>query len=444
MVVINRTRSVTINPPKMCQPIGAIWASLGVHGTVPLIHGSQGCSTYPRNLMCRHFREPVEVAITSLHEKATIFGGASNLKEALTNIITRQHPKLITVITTCLSETTGDDIHGIVRSFKAESKIYDDTTKIVTINTPSYVGTHVLGYDNAIKAMVSQLSQKTEPNGKINIIPGMLNPGDVLEVKHMLKEMGVEAIYLTDISRTLNAPLRLPKPHFPHGGTTTEEIADSANSLGTIALCKHEGQSAANILKDKYGMPAFLGDLPIGVEATEAFLGNVTKMTGKKMPESLLDERDLLVDAMVDSGQITFGVKVAIFGDPDVVLGLTRFAYELGMKPVHVLTTLENPQFAKDMQTLATDYGCDAEKQNIIVGGDLYDLSQKIKETPVNLIIGDYKGKYISKDEGIPLVRVGFPQADRFGYQRKRVVGFRGSLDLLDTIVNTIMDAKDE
>ncbi len=444
MVVINRTRSVTINPPKMCQPIGAIWASLGVHASVPLVHGSQGCSTYPRNLMCRHFREPVEVAITSLHEKATIFGGAPNLKQALTHIIKRQHPKLITVITTCLSETTGDDIHGIVKSFKAENPVYDDSTKIVTINTPSYVGTHVLGYDNAIKAMVSQLSEKTEPNGKINIIPGMLNPGDVLEVKHMLKEMGVEAIYLTDISRTLNAPLRLPKPHFPEGGTTTEEIADSANSLGTITLCKHEGQSGANVLKDKYGMPAFLGELPIGVEATEAFLGNVTQMTGKKMPESLRDERDLLVDAMVDASQLTFGVKVAIFGDPDIVLGLTRFAYELGMKPLHVLTTLENPQFAKDMQALDTDYGADAEKQNIIVGGDLYDLSQKIKETPVDLIIGDYKGKYISKDEGIPLVRVGFPQADRFGYQRKRMIGYRGSLDLRDTMVNTIMDRKED
>ena len=121
MVVINRQRSVAINAPRMCQPIGAIWATLGIHGSVPLIHGSQGCSTYPRNLMSRHFREPIEVAITSLHEKATIFGGAINLKLALSNIIARQHPELITVITTCLSETTGDDIHGIIKAFKSEN-----------------------------------------------------------------------------------------------------------------------------------------------------------------------------------------------------------------------------------------------------------------------------------------------------------------------------------
>jgi nitrogenase molybdenum-iron protein beta chain len=179
------------------------------------------------------------------------------------------------------------------------------------------------------------------------------------------------------------------------------------------------------------------------VEATENFVANVTKLTGKEMSESLLDERDLLVDAMVDCSQNTFGTKVAIFADPDIAIGLTRFIYELGMQPLHVMTTLESPHFATDMQTLATDYGADSAKQNILVGADLYDLHQKIKETPVDMIIGDYKGKYIAKDEHIPLIRVGFPQADRFGYPRKAMVGFRGSLQLLDTLANTVMDLRD-
>ena len=442
MVVINRQRSVAINAPKMCQPIGAIWASLGIHGAVPLVHGSQGCSTFPRNLMSRHFREPIEVAITSLHEKATIFGGASNLKQALGNIIERQHPEVITVMTTCLSETTGDDIHGIVKAFKAETHL-DDHTKIVTINTPSYIGTHVVGYDNAIKAMVTQLAQKTQPNNKINIIPGMVNPGDVLEIKHILKEMGVEAIYLTDVSQTLNAPLRLPKPDFPAGGTTVQELTDSANSLGTIVLCKHEGQTAANILRDKHGVPACIGAIPLGIEATDAFVENVSKLTRKKVPDTLQDERDLLVDALVDASQISFGVKVAIFGDPDVVIGLAQLTYEMGMLPIHVMTPMESPQFATDMQTLSKKYQVDDCNQNIIVGGDLYELHQKIKENRPDLIIGDYKGKYISKDEKIPLIRVGFPQSDRFGYQRKGMLGYQGSLQLLDTLVNTVMDIRD-
>lgn len=443
MTVITKTRSVSINAPKMCQPIGAIWATLGVHGSVPLVHGSQGCATYPRNLLGRHFREPIEVAITSLHEKATIFGGASNLKQALGNIIQRQEPELIAVITTCLSETTGDDIHGIAKAFRAEQPELAKRSKIVTINTPSYVGTHVLGYDNAIKAMVSQLGTKTVANNKVNVIPGIVNPGDVLELKHMMELMGVEAIYLTDISKTLNAPLRLPKPHYPPGGTTVAEIADSANSLGTMVVCKHEGQSGANVMHEKFGVPACIGDMPIGVKNTEAYLDKVAKLTGKKVPERLLDERDLLVDAMVDCSQITFGVKVAIFGDPDIVLGLARFVYELGMIPVHVMTTFESQTFAADMKALATECGTGEDQNTIIVGGDLYELHQQIKAKPVDLIIGDYKGKYIARDEKIPLVRVGFPQADRFGYQRRAMLGYRGSLQLLDHLVCTVQDIKE-
>jgi nitrogenase molybdenum-iron protein beta chain len=362
---------------------------------------------------------------------------------ALANIIQRHNPELIAVITTCLSETTGDDIHGIAKAFRAENPELASRTKIVTINTPSYVGTHVLGYDNAIKAMVTQLGTKTAPNNKINIIPGIINPGDVFEIKHVLELMGVDAIYLTDVSKTLNAPLKLPKPHFPPGGTTVAEIADSANSLGTMVICRQEGQSGANALQEKFGVPACIGELPIGVESTEIFLDKVAKLTGKQVPESLLDERDLLVDAMVDSSQLTFGTKVAIFGDPDIVLGLARFAYELGMQPVHVMTTFESSTFAADMKTLATDYGTGEDQITIIVGGDLYELHQRIKEKPVDLIIGDCKGKYIAKEEHIPLVRVGFPQSDRFGYQRKAMLGFRGSLQLLDSIVNTIMDARD-
>ncbi len=443
MVVVTKTRSVSINAPKMCQPIGAIWATLGVHGSVPLVHGSQGCATYPRNLLGRHFREPVEVAITSLHEKATIFGGASNLKQALENIIERQNPELIAVITTCLSETTGDDIHGIAKTFRLEKPELAKRTKIVTINTPSYVGTHVSGYDNAIKAMVTQLGAKTVPNNKVNVITGIINPGDVFEIKHLFELMGVDAIYLTDISRTLMAPLRLPKPHYPPGGTTVAEIADSANSLGTMVVCKHEGQSGANVLQVKFGVPACISELPIGVESTEIFLDRVAKLTGKKIPESLQDERDILVDALVDSSQLTFGTKVAIFGDPDIALGLARFAYEMGMQPVHVMTTFESPSFATDMKTLATDYGTGEDQNSIIVGGDLYELQQRMKENHVDLIIGDYKGKYIAKQENIPLVRVGFPQADRFGYQRRAMLGYRGSLQLLDYIVNTIQDIRE-
>lgn len=111
------------------------------------------------------------------------------------------------------------------------------------------------------------------------------------------------------------------------------------------------------------------------------------------------------------------------------------------MEVAHVLTTLESEQFAKEMQGLGAEQ---KSEPNIIIGGDLYDLHQKIKEASVDLIIGDYKGKYIAKQEKIPLIRVGFPQSDRFGYQRRAMLGFRGSLQVLDTLVNAVLEAEEK
>ena len=100
--------------------------------------------------------------------------------------------------------------------------------------------THLKGYDNAIKALADHVAEPSEPNGKINIIPGMVNPGDVREIKHILRLMDVDGIILTDISDPFDSPLRPStaeyKPYYPKGGTNVEEIVDSANSSGTISL----------------------------------------------------------------------------------------------------------------------------------------------------------------------------------------------------------------
>jgi|GEM_PF-5442665 len=44
-----------------------------------------------------------------------------------------------------------------------------------------------------VTSLITNLAKKGEPNGKLNIITGWVNPGDVTEVKHILSEMGVDA-----------------------------------------------------------------------------------------------------------------------------------------------------------------------------------------------------------------------------------------------------------
>ncbi len=428
-------RSVTINPPKMCQPMGAILAYMGVHGCVPLVHGSQGCSTYPRYNIARHFRESAEVAVSSLSEDAAVYGGAKNLTEAIKNIKSRLNPEAIGICTTCMSETIGDDVKLI-----AKKALMDDTMKIFPASTPSYVGTHLTGYDNALRTLVETLAVKGEPNNKINIITGLINPGDIREIKSMLRLMNVNSIFLSDISETLDSPI-LPgghKPLLPDGGTMLSEIADSANSLGTITICRTAG-SAAVYLKNKFNVPAVLDPAPIGFANTDRFVQNISRLSGMPIPREIVIERGRLIDSMVDVHHYMFGRKIAIFGDPDLVSAIVRFCAEAGMAPTVAMTATRHKDFEPDIKAVNSEYKTDTQ---ILEGTDLYEFHEVVKTHGAELIVGNSKGKDIADDENIPLVRVGFPVYDRVGVYRYPIIGYNGSIYLLDQITNAILGHK--
>jgi len=82
---IKPREALRINPAKTCQPIGAMYAALGINGCMPHSHGSQGCCAYHRMHLSRHFRDPVLATSSSFTEGTSVFGGAANLKTSVKN-----------------------------------------------------------------------------------------------------------------------------------------------------------------------------------------------------------------------------------------------------------------------------------------------------------------------------------------------------------------------
>src|SRR5512147_2432645 len=107
--------ALTINPAKTCQPIGAMYAALGIRNCLPHSHGSQGCCSYHRSMLTRHYKEPVMAATSSFTEGASVFGGQANLLQAIQTIFTVYDPEIIAIHSTCLSETIGDDLPQIIK-----------------------------------------------------------------------------------------------------------------------------------------------------------------------------------------------------------------------------------------------------------------------------------------------------------------------------------------
>jgi nitrogenase molybdenum-iron protein beta chain len=429
-------KALVINPAKTCQPLGATYAALGIHRCLPHSHGSQGCQMYFRGHLNRHFREPAEASTSSFTEGACVFGGLANLKTAINNVFSIYDPDIIAIHTTCLSETIGDDIPTII-----QSSTKPDGKFIIHANTPSYVGSHILGFSNMTKAMVTYLSEKSgKPNPKINVVPGFVNPGDMREVKRMLKVMDVDFIMFPDISGVMDAPLTGDYHIFPDGGTKIEDIIDAGNSKATIALGSFASQEAAKALRTKCDVPATTLNTPMSIDAVDDFLMLVSELTGKRIPEELEEERGQVIDIMADLHQHYFGKKVALFGDPDIVIGLTSFLLELGMIPSYVLTGTPGSAFETKVNSMLRKAGIEGKVKS---AGDLFTLHQWMKNDPVDLLIGNTYGKYIARAEDVPFVRVGFPIMDRGVHSYLPVVGYRGLMRLLEMIGNALLDRQD-
>jgi nitrogenase molybdenum-iron protein beta chain len=432
-------KALSINPAKTCQPIGAMYAALGIHGCLPHSHGSQGCCAYHRSTLTRHYKEPISASTSSFTEGASVFGGQSNMLQAINNIFTVYNPEVIAVHTTCLSETIGDDLPQIKKKAETEGKI-PEGKYLISASTPSYSGSHVTGFSNMVKAMADMAEPTGTKNGKINIIPGWVEPADMEEIKRLMSIMAVDTILFPDTSGVLNGPLSGEYKMFPEGGTTVAELQSTGDSMGTLALGEWCSADAARLLDKKHKVPCSVLDMPFGLQATDRFIDTLRTVAGVTVPDEIAVERGQLVDMISDMHQYFYKKKVALAGDPDQLIAMTEFLVTIDMCPVHIITGTPGKKFEKRIREITSDMGCEV---NVKAKGDLFQLHQWIKNEPVDLLMCNTYGKYIARDEDIPFVRWGFPILDRQGHQYFSTVGYKGALRLLEKILGVLMDRQD-
>ncbi|WP_319550541.1 nitrogenase molybdenum-iron protein subunit beta [Desulfogranum marinum] len=432
-------KALMINPAKTCQPIGAMYASLGIKGCLPHSHGSQGCCAYHRSTLTRHYKEPISAATSSFTEGASVFGGQANLIQAINNIFTVYEPEVIAVHTTCLSETIGDDLPQIFHKANKEKKIPEGKT-VFGAPTPSYVGSHVTGFSNMVKAMAALAEPQEKKNGKINIIPGWVEPSDMAELKRLADLIGIDITMFPDTSGVLNGALTGEYSMFPDAGTPIEDIKASGGAIGTLALGEWCSADGARLLDTKCKVPCSVLDMPFGLNATDRFIDALRTLAGTTVPDEVASERGRLVDFISDMHQWLYGKKVALVGDPDQLIAMTEFLVSIDMCPVHIVTGTPGKKFEKRIKELTAGMDCEV---NVKAKGDMFLLHQWIKNDPVDLIIGNTYCKYIARDEDLPFVRWGFPILDRQGHQHFPTVGYMGGLRLLEKITDALLDRKD-
>lgn len=435
-------KALTVNPAKTCQPIGAMYAALGVHGCLPHSHGSQGCCSYHRSTLTRHHKEPVMAATSSFTEGSSVFGGQSNLLQAIDTIFSVYEPEIVAVHSTCLSETIGDDLVQIVSKARDDNKI-PIGRHVVSASTPSYVGSHVTGYANMLESFVKYFAEKTDEKiRQVNLLSGWVEPSDMRELKRIAKMMKVNSVLLPDTSDVLDSPMTGTFEMYPKGGTTIPDMVSMGDSIHSLGLGDWATRKAAIALDNKCKVPFDILDIPVGIKATDRFIQALSKAGRVSIPESITEERGRLLDVITDMHQYLYGKRVAVWGDPDNIIPLVEFLLDLDMKPVYIVSGTPGKKFEKRMEELLSERLPEAKFKNG-PNADMFLMHQWIKNEPVDLLIGNTYGKYISRDEGIPFVRMGFPIIDRVGHSYFPTIGYMGAIRILEKVLGAIMDKQD-
>jgi len=444
---IPRNHVSTRNACKLCAPLGASLVFKGLKGCVPLIHGSQGCSTYIRRYMIGHYKEPVDIASTNFTESAAVFGGREVFGEAVKNVCAQYKPEIVGIATTCLAETIGDDIPQLLK--EVEKECGDSIAPMVHVSTPSYRETHMQGFYEAVAAVIKRFADrseiKTTSEKMVNLFPGFVSPADIRSLRDIVTDFGMTPIVVPDYSQTLDDGIHNDYLMMPRGGTSIAELkntasADASLEFFTRPLKKRTSHASAAIwLEEMMGVRAYSQKLPMGVVECDRFYNSLAEISGNEIPERYQLQRGRLLDAYVDAHKYTYGKRVVVYGEEDLVASLCSFLSETGVQVILAASGGKGCQLAENIVDL--DWKVQPE---IMIGADFEDIAEACRELKPDMLIGHSKGYYIAKELGIPLVRVGFPVHDRFGAQRIRHIGWEGTQELFDRIVNAILEQRQE
>lgn len=403
---------------------------------MPLIHGSQGCSTYIRRYVIGHFREPIDIAASNFTEETAIFGGESNLRTALENVISQYDPKLIGVATTCLSETIGDDVKAYLHRFRTEHASMS-LPVLVHASTPSYRGTHADGFRETVRQLVSTCATPGDPAGFVTVLPGMFSPEDLRHVKTICNDFGIPAVVLPDYSETLDGGNWEQYHVVPPGGTPVERLRQTANCAAVLEI--HGGhdsaETAGSYLRETYRVPYFRADVPIGLAASDRFFGILSEIAQRDIPETYQKRRARLLDSFVDAHKMVAGKRAMVYGDADLVSSVASFFDEIGIRLTVCATgSPKGTLTGKDIP------GIDPTESVVLEDADFETMADVAGRSSIDIMVGHSKGYAIARRYGIPLVRIGFPIHDRFGGQRLLHFGYAGTQRLFDQVVNTLID----
>jgi len=432
--VVKRNKALSVSPLKASATIGAALAFLGFRRAIPMLHGSQGCTAFGKVFFVRHFREPIPLQSTAMDQISSVMGANDNVVEGLRTICEKSRPDLVGVPTTGLSETQGADIRMAVRMFRDGYPQYA-ATAVVPVATPDFSGALESGYASAVESLIEDLTPVREEAGtcpgrcprQVNLLAGAhLTPGDLEHLKDLVELFGLRPIVIPDLSDSLDG--HLPEQDFSPltvGGARVSDLAVLGDSFATLVVGASL-DAAADLLAERTGVPDARFPHLMGLDAVDAFVGELSRISAEPVPAKIERRRAQLQDAMLDTHFMLGMSRFALAADADLLLGLSDLLASMGAETVAAVA----PSNAAALKRVRTDQ---------VKIGDLEDLELAARDRGAEVLIGNSHAAHAAERLGIPLLRAGFPLYDQVGGYQRTWIGYQGTRQTLFDLANILV-----
>lgn len=433
--ILKRSKALSVSPLKASQTIGAALAFLGFQRAIPMLHGSQGCTAFGKVFFVRHFREPIPLQTTAMDQVSAVMGSEDNVVEGLRALCSKNSPALIGLPTTALAETQGSDVGMAVRQFRTKHPEFADIP-VVALSAPDFTGSMEGGFAAATKAIIEQLVPYADVAGtkpgrrrrQVNVLVGAaLTPGDLEELKELIESFGLRAVVVPDLSDSLDGHLADSEfSPLTIGGTPVEELAHLGDAIATLVVGASMS-GAADALHKRTGVVDYRFDHLMGLEAVDALVTTLHRLSGEPVPARLERQRAQLQDAMLDTHFMLGQARFAIAAEADLIHAFTDLVTGMGGATVAAVA----PASAAVLRRVACD---------LVKVGDLEDLEHSAREHGAEILIGNSHAVHSAERLGLPLVRAGFPQYDLLGGYQRTWIGYRGTRQTLFELANLLLE----
>ncbi len=432
--IVKRKKALSVNPLKASSTIGAALAFLGFHRSIPMLHGSQGCTAFGKVFFVRHFREPVPLQTSAMDQVSSVMGSEDNVVQGVKTLCEKSAPDMIGVPTTGLAETQGSDINMALHQFREKYPQFD-AIPVIPVSTPDFTGCLESGFALALQGIIDSLVPEagvagTRPGRRprqVTVVVGAsLTPGDLETLKEMVEAFGLRPVVIPDLSDSLDGHLTAEEfSPLTIGGTPVSELQTLGDSVATLVVGASMNK-AADLLHERTGVPDYRFDHLMGLEAVDAFVAALAEISDESVPPRLERQRAQLQDAMLDTHFMLGMSRVGIAADPDLLNAFSQMLHGMGVSTVAAVA----PANARILKKLP------AETVRL---GDLEELEKDCVAGDAEFIISNSHAADTAHRLGLPLLRAGFPQYDLLGGYQRVWIGYQGTRATLFDLANMLM-----